>query len=391
MIGLRDAAALLHSERARAAVPRAASAPRAARSPTFDTGAWSLYSEHGAESTLNYHSLIAGFLGGLCDRVRKRSVLPRRRALRALRARADADRHHAAAASVRADRAEHGALHALEDLDREGARVGHARDEPLARPRGSPRGTPRVGLAPARAAAATGCGSRPAGRAGPLGVETAHDPDHAAQAEAQEEGAHQAEEGSTARADRLRPQATADVATSADEARTQFASRTCGDVRDFRRRWPPPRPTARRRPARRQREPRPLPDRDGHRAPDPRPRRRRLAGVVGAAGLERPDRVRDHVRRDRPGHHGRLPPAVHAPLVQDRQGRARDPRRARLGGDRGAGHLLGRRPPQAPRVLRPGRAIRTRRTSTTGTGSRARCAACCTRTSAGCSSTPSAG
>ena len=66
---------------------------------------------------------------------------------------------------------------------------------------------------------------------------------------------------------------------------------------------------------------------------------------------------------------------------------ARDPR---LGGDRGAGHLLGRRPPQAPRLLRPARATRTARTSTTAAAGAARCAACCTRTSAGCSSTRSA-
>ena len=108
------------------------------------------------------------------------------------------------------------------------------------------------------------------------------------------------------------------------------------------------------------------------------------------ARLERPDRVRDHVRRDRPRHHGRLPPAVHAPLVQDGQGRAGDPRRARQRRDRGPGHLLGRRPPQAPRLLRQaGRpALAPRRPRARPQGRAA--AACCTRTSAGCSSTPSA-
>jgi hypothetical protein len=34
----------------------------------FDTGAWSLYSQNGRESTLSYHRLLGGFLGGLCRR-----------------------------------------------------------------------------------------------------------------------------------------------------------------------------------------------------------------------------------------------------------------------------------------------------------------------------------
>ena len=80
-----------------------------------------------------------------------------------------------------------------------------------------------------------------------------------------------------------------------------------------------------------------------------------LAGVGRPAVLERPDRVRDHVRRDRARRHRRLPPAVHPPRLQGRPRRARDVRDPRLGGDRGPGHLLGRRPPQAPRVLRPAR------------------------------------
>ena len=72
VIGLRDAAALLHSDRAERLFERG---ERAARREIadFDTGAWSLYSEQGAEATLNYHSLIAGFLNNLCDRVRKRT------------------------------------------------------------------------------------------------------------------------------------------------------------------------------------------------------------------------------------------------------------------------------------------------------------------------------
>lgn len=67
VIGLRDTAALLRSARARRLFR---AGDRAARREVarFDTGAWSLYSERGAESTLSYHSLTAGFLGGLCDR-----------------------------------------------------------------------------------------------------------------------------------------------------------------------------------------------------------------------------------------------------------------------------------------------------------------------------------
>jgi hypothetical protein len=72
VIGLRDAAALLDSRRAERLFERG---ERAARREIadFDTGAWSLYSERGAEATLNYHSLIGGFLNGLCDRVKKRT------------------------------------------------------------------------------------------------------------------------------------------------------------------------------------------------------------------------------------------------------------------------------------------------------------------------------
>jgi hypothetical protein len=36
----------------------------------YDTGAWSLYSLHGAESDLNYHTVARDFLAGLCTRLR---------------------------------------------------------------------------------------------------------------------------------------------------------------------------------------------------------------------------------------------------------------------------------------------------------------------------------
>ena len=168
VIGLRDAAALTHSDRAHELFRRGERAARREVAP-FDTGAWSLYSERGAESTLSYHELTAGFLAGLCDRVR-RGLLPREPALRALRARADADRRRAAAKAALGPH-EHRALHALEDLDRQGARVGHARDEPVARPREAPARDATRWPGARRAAGATACGSRPAGRAARVGVE----------------------------------------------------------------------------------------------------------------------------------------------------------------------------------------------------------------------------
>ncbi|MDX6692000.1 MAG: hypothetical protein QOG15_3457 [Solirubrobacteraceae bacterium] len=67
LIGVREASLLIHSSRAerlyRQAEPEARHAVRA-----FDTGAWSLYSSAGDESTLGYHKLLTGFLGVLCRR-----------------------------------------------------------------------------------------------------------------------------------------------------------------------------------------------------------------------------------------------------------------------------------------------------------------------------------
>jgi hypothetical protein len=37
--------------------------------PSYDTGAWTLYSLEGAEATLEYHGLATDFLGNLCDRL----------------------------------------------------------------------------------------------------------------------------------------------------------------------------------------------------------------------------------------------------------------------------------------------------------------------------------
>jgi hypothetical protein len=69
VLGLRDTAALTHSSIAKRLFKRGDDAARRAVAG-FDTGAWSLYSAHGAESTLSYHDLTAGFLTGLCDRLK---------------------------------------------------------------------------------------------------------------------------------------------------------------------------------------------------------------------------------------------------------------------------------------------------------------------------------
>jgi hypothetical protein len=65
--GLRDAAVLGRSRRAAGLV---ASGDRAARAALggFDTGAWSLYSSAGGESTLAYHQLTTVILAELCRR-----------------------------------------------------------------------------------------------------------------------------------------------------------------------------------------------------------------------------------------------------------------------------------------------------------------------------------
>jgi hypothetical protein len=68
--GLRDAAVLGRSARAAALVRSGDRAARVALAG-FDTGAWSLYSAAGDESTLPYHQLTAGILGQLCHRLRR--------------------------------------------------------------------------------------------------------------------------------------------------------------------------------------------------------------------------------------------------------------------------------------------------------------------------------
>jgi hypothetical protein len=69
VLGLRDTATFTRSPIAKRLFRRGDRAARRAVAG-FDTGAWSLYSDRGAESTLSYHDLTAGFLVGLCDRVK---------------------------------------------------------------------------------------------------------------------------------------------------------------------------------------------------------------------------------------------------------------------------------------------------------------------------------
>ncbi len=70
--GLRDLAVLGRSRAARVLFRRGERAARAAVA-SFDTGAWSLYSQSGRESTLGYHQLVGSFLGNLCRRTRGRT------------------------------------------------------------------------------------------------------------------------------------------------------------------------------------------------------------------------------------------------------------------------------------------------------------------------------
>jgi hypothetical protein len=68
VIGLSDLARLTGSRRA-ARLFRAGERTARAEVSAFDTGAWSLYSQGGAEATLGYHALMVQFLDRLCDRV----------------------------------------------------------------------------------------------------------------------------------------------------------------------------------------------------------------------------------------------------------------------------------------------------------------------------------
>ncbi len=66
-----------------------------------------------------------------------------------------------------------------------------------------------------------------------------------------------------------------------------------------------------------------------------------------------------HLRAHGPGHHGRLPPALHPPQLQDLAPGARRPGGAGLDGGRGPGDRVGVDPPQAPLLFRSRRATPT--------------------------------
>ena len=72
LIGLRDVARIARSRRAQHLFARGE--PVARRSvAALDTGAWSLYNEGGAESTLEYHRLVGTFLDAMCSRTGTRT------------------------------------------------------------------------------------------------------------------------------------------------------------------------------------------------------------------------------------------------------------------------------------------------------------------------------
>jgi len=67
LVGIHDFATATGDPRATALFNAGDRAARRAL-PRFDTGAWSLYAQGGAESDLGYHRLVRDFLGSLCTR-----------------------------------------------------------------------------------------------------------------------------------------------------------------------------------------------------------------------------------------------------------------------------------------------------------------------------------
>ena len=84
LVGLYDFAALTGDPTARSLFDAGDLAARK-EVPTFDTGAWSLYSRGSSqhESDLGYHKLLRDFLTQLCKRTATVAVLQRRAALHA--------------------------------------------------------------------------------------------------------------------------------------------------------------------------------------------------------------------------------------------------------------------------------------------------------------------
>jgi hypothetical protein len=67
LVGILDFAQATGDPRALALFNAGDAAARRSLS-SYDTGAWSLYAQRGAESDLGYHQLVTGFLGSLCTR-----------------------------------------------------------------------------------------------------------------------------------------------------------------------------------------------------------------------------------------------------------------------------------------------------------------------------------
>ncbi|HET8953400.1 MAG TPA: D-glucuronyl C5-epimerase family protein, partial [Solirubrobacteraceae bacterium] len=145
--GLRDLAVLGRSRAARVLFRRGERAARAAVAG-FDTGAWSLYSQNGRESTLNYHQLVGTFLGNLCRRTHGRTYCSAHRRF----ARYEREPPRIRLARLRSLRAERGTAlrFTLSKLASVRVRVTSARGVTVARDMDVSRGTYTVPWTPAR-------------------------------------------------------------------------------------------------------------------------------------------------------------------------------------------------------------------------------------------------
>jgi hypothetical protein len=145
--GLRDLAVLGRSRLARTLFRRGERAARAAVGG-FDTGAWSLYSQGGRESTLDYHQLVKTFLGNLCRRTDGRTYCSAQRRF----ARYEREPPRIRLARLTRLRAERGTTlrFSLSKLSTVRVRVTGAKGVSLARSMSVSRGTYTVPWTPAR-------------------------------------------------------------------------------------------------------------------------------------------------------------------------------------------------------------------------------------------------
>ena len=126
LVGLHDYARLVRRPARHGAVRGGRAAARAHEVPTYDTGAWSLYSRGSVtrESDLSYHDLLQDFLDGLCNRTSE-PVYCDDRASTSRLPDAAAGGRGASRARLRGGKAGPRALRAVEDLERHAA--DHAR------------------------------------------------------------------------------------------------------------------------------------------------------------------------------------------------------------------------------------------------------------------------